>query len=393
MSSEVRLPVSFSQVDASQSCPPDWAPVRVEDAISVIKQGPRWEKKSVQESGSVKVLDQSKDGVIGFHDSEPGVFASPEDPVVTFANHTCNIRILKENFSTIQNVFAFRGRDQVSETRFLQYWLRGRVATEEYKGFFPTLRSQWLPLPPLDEQRRIAGVLGALDDLIEVNRGLIEDLDSALLASWDSVAGESVDLIAVGDKVEIRKGLSYKGAFLREEGLPMINMGSFGVDGKYRKSGLKWYDESQVKERNLLVKDDLVVVNTDLTQSCDILARPILVPFERATSTHHTFQVRVPGDSSEKFWIYCALRHERVRKSLASHATGTTVAALPAQTLLCQEIPWADSDTILSWWKTTEPLYRASLELSEENEELIQTRDELLPLLLSGRVRVGDVAA
>ena len=248
-------------------------------------------------------------------------------------------------------------------------------------------------VPQFDEQRRIAGVLGALDDLIEVNRGLIRDLDDALRASWQQASASSSTVMPFGGVAQATKGLSYKGAFLTDEGFPMINMGSFGTDGTHRLAGLKWYVESEVKPKNRLVKGDLVVVNTDLTQSRDILARPIIVPFEHATSTHHTYQVRVPAGEAQRFWLYCALREESVRQRLISYATGTTVAALPLDALTSQEIPWADAVVIEDWWRSTEALYSSQLALQAEISDLTRTRDELLPLLMSGRVRVDEVVA
>lgn len=245
-----------------------------------------------------------------------------------------------------------------------------------------------IPFPPLDEQRRIAGALGALDALIDINRTLVADLDEAFKASWLVASSSTSKTSSFGEVTQTTKGLSYKGAFLAEEGLPMINMGSFGTDGTHRLAGLKWYVESEVKEKNRLVKGDLVVVNTDLTHSRDILGRPIIVPFEHATSTHHTFQVRVPGGEAQRFWLYCALRQDSVHQRLISYATGTTVAALPLDALTSQPIPWAEDNAIEGWWNTAKPLYTSQLALLEENEALEATREELLPLLMSGRARV-----
>ena len=57
---------------------------------------------------------------------------------------------------------------------------RGRLNSEE-------LRALDFPLPPLEEQRAIARVLGALDDKIELNRRMSETLEEmarALFRSW-----------------------------------------------------------------------------------------------------------------------------------------------------------------------------------------------------------------
>lgn len=64
------------------------------------------------------------------------------------------------------------------------------------------LRTQVL-LPPLEEQRRIAGVLGALDDLIEVNRRLIVDLRNLALARYQEAASGAEGCIALKAVAEV----------------------------------------------------------------------------------------------------------------------------------------------------------------------------------------------
>ena len=140
-----------------------WPLVSVEDAFRKLPTGPLWDKKRSVPSGAVPILDQSQRGVIGYHHGAAGVTASPDDPVVTFANHTCEMRILDTSFSVIQNVFPLRGIGGKTDTRFLHYWLRGRVQIEGYKGHFPALRRMLLPLPPLMQQHRIVSLLSDVD--------------------------------------------------------------------------------------------------------------------------------------------------------------------------------------------------------------------------------------
>ncbi len=83
--------------------------MRIEDAYVQLPVGQRYDSKSVSESGRVPVLDQSQRGVHGYHDGPPGVNASSERPAVTFANHTCAMRVVRSPFSVIQNVFPMVG--------------------------------------------------------------------------------------------------------------------------------------------------------------------------------------------------------------------------------------------------------------------------------------------
>ena len=172
----------------------------------------------------------------------------------------------------------------------------------------------------------------------------------------------------------------------------MVNLGSFGLDGSYKESGLKFYDPAEVRDKHRLVRGDLVIANTDLTQVRDILGRPVIVPHAHATSTHHTFQVRVPEGDAVRHWMFAALREESVRQRLISYATGTTVAALPLDALLSQELPWRPTPVIESWWSGASAFLLARSGLLEESDVARRTRDELLPLLLSGAVTVSEVA-
>ena len=84
------------------------------------------------------------------------------------------------------------------DPRFLYYWMASREFSSQFRSVagqtdmaeYVSLRDQrrmYITLPPLPEQRAIAGVLGALDDKIELNRRINETLEQmarALFKSW-----------------------------------------------------------------------------------------------------------------------------------------------------------------------------------------------------------------
>lgn len=104
---------------------------------SVIKQkvGKLFDSKTSSPSGSVPVLDQGKSGVVGFHNDEPGVFASPDAPLVVFANHTCSLRLVSYPFSVIQNVFPLMGNKV--DVMWLYFAVEGKQQFDSYKGHWP----------------------------------------------------------------------------------------------------------------------------------------------------------------------------------------------------------------------------------------------------------------
>ena len=77
------------------------------------------------------------------------------------------------------------------EKDFLFYFLKSEYGQNEInKGFVGAVQAKLpiknienikIPLPSLDEQRRIAGILGSLDDKIELNRRINANLEAHAL--------------------------------------------------------------------------------------------------------------------------------------------------------------------------------------------------------------------
>ena len=85
-------------------------------------------------------------------------------------------------FSVIQNVFPVRGTTVT--TRFLFYLLQQRIAPEGYKGHWPKLMEQIVPVPPKSEQDEICTVLDTVGnrfDLEKQKAARLAALKSALL--------------------------------------------------------------------------------------------------------------------------------------------------------------------------------------------------------------------
>ncbi len=167
--------------------PEGWGALPTEEVCIQLKPGKLFEKRTVSEYGAVPVLNQSGTGFLGYHDEEPGVVASPERPVVTFANHTCATRLMKQPFSCIQNVFPKVGKPNVTDTVYFYYASLGRVGLSDYKGHHPVFRQAHIPIPPLSVQWRIAGILSAYDELIENNQRrirILEEMARAIYREW-----------------------------------------------------------------------------------------------------------------------------------------------------------------------------------------------------------------
>ena len=139
------FPCEMVEVDRVE-VPKRWEVKRIDEVIQKIPVGKKYSSKTAFPEGLVPILDQGRSGVIGYHNDEPGVRSNIEDPIIVFANHTCYMRLISYDFSAIQNVFAFKGKE------CNLYWLYlatlGKQEFMEYKGHFPDFLIKEIIVPP-----------------------------------------------------------------------------------------------------------------------------------------------------------------------------------------------------------------------------------------------------
>jgi len=277
-----------------------------------------------------------------------------------------------------------------------------------------TFRSLALNVPSLATQQRIAGILGALDDLIENNRRrieLLEQMAQAIYREWfvrfrypghedatfvDSPLGpipEGWEIQRLGDLAAVDKGLSYQGAHLTGAGTPMANLKCFRPGRGFRRDGTKPYS-GPCKPKHRVAPGDLVMANTDLTQSGAVIGSPAVIPRRGFESggiiSHHLFVIRC-ADSDRRSFLYWLFTDDAFRSYARSVASGTTVLGFRPVDLI--EFRFAyPSAALLKWFAlfAGEVAYLAE-ELENGIEELAAIRDLLLPKLVTGEIDVSHV--
>ncbi len=129
------FPSEFELTEELGWVPMGWEAKSIGEIIERKQIGKKYSSKTVESTGNTPVLDQGRSGIIGYHNDQPGFVASEDDPVITFANHTCYMKLIMFDFSAIQNVLPFKGNGRNI------YWTYcstiGRQYFSEYKGHWP----------------------------------------------------------------------------------------------------------------------------------------------------------------------------------------------------------------------------------------------------------------
>ena len=292
---------------------------------------------------------------------------------------------------------------------------------EEFKFF----------LPPIEEQSNIAEVLLSLDSKIDLNQKMnetLEEIAKTLFKSWfidfdpvrakaegrpTGLSKEISDLFpdsfedselgdipsgwkvrSLGDFYAVNKGLSYKGKFLTEHGMPMINLGCFGGNGIFLKKKIKPYS-GEFKERHIISKGDIAIANTDMTQNRITLGSPIIVDEIDGNCdfifTHHVFCLKNISEREDlKYFTYQTLLNPRFRGIAGNYATGTTVLALPKDAIENLQVALPSKQILNAFNEIAGLNFKKSKINYEESIVLGDLRDKLLPKLISGELKISD---
>lgn len=248
-----------------------------------------------------------------------------------------------------------------------------------------------LELPPLDEQRRIANVLALLDDLIATNELLGQNLNALASAQGQrllSLLGDNMSA-AIEDIASITKGYSYKSAELTEGNGWLVGLKNVGRRGEFRAEGFKPLN-AVVKPAQVVENGDLVVAHTDLTQAREVIGRPVRVRRGNRSGTlvaSLDLAIVRPNEDVSAEYLQAVLESPAFREHALGYCNGTTVLHMGSQALPSFPVHVPSSEE-MQLFDELAPLRAAADDAYEAADDLRRVRDELLPLLVSGKVGV-----
>jgi type I restriction enzyme S subunit len=282
------------------------------------------------------------------------------------------------------------------------------------------LRSLPIPVPPLDEQRAIAYILGTLDDKIELNRRMGETLEAmarALFKSW------FVDFDPVRAKAEGRDPVLPKPlanlfpARLVDSELGEIpegwGVGRFGdvaavcrdqdnplefPNELFSHYSIPAFDEGQtprleygetIKSLKLRVSAGAVLLSK-LNPEIERVWLVDVRPDDRAVCSTEflVLQARPPF---ARAYVYCLTRSPLFRQQIEGLVTGTSKSHQRAQagSILNLGVVVAPTPIVEAFERSVASMLARTLECRHESETLTALRDTLLPKLMSGKLPVS----
>lgn len=313
---------------------------------------------------------------------------------------------------------------------FIRYFLQSRLFSQQIdrsatgsviNHFGPMhLKQMGITLPPLDEQKAIAHILGTLDDKIEINQKMnqtLEDIAKAIFKSW------FVDFDPVRAKVEGRPtGLPDEISNLFPDGLVDSENGEIPTGWAVNRvrdfadaelggtpsrknpdfwgGDIPWINSGAVNEFRILEPSELITQQGFKKSSTKLLPEKTTVIaitgatlgqvsyLEIETCANQSVVGVIAHSDCAHEWVYLMFVTHIER--LINRQTGGAQQHINKNDVLDFDVIYPTEKIISSFSEIASPLFKRIGVAVRENLVLSELRDMLLPKLISGELRIPD---
>jgi restriction endonuclease S subunit len=282
-------------------------------------------------------------------------------------------------------------------TRFLAYQLGTPIIREWIQrhaigATMPNLNTAILSdiplsLPELEDQNRIANILGALDDKIELNRRMNHTLESMARAVFDVMFSTNENLhdsnfCVIGKIADVIDCLHSEKPERKKKGLPLLQLSNILDNGLLDISDFylispedyqKWISRIEVQ------KGDIVITNVGRVGAVAQIPAGLNAALGRNMTA-----IRCKADFPYPSFLICCLLSKNFKLEIARKTdVGTILNALNVKNIPNLAIPTSSKTELIRFEKFAQPIRKKMENNLVENQLIIRIRNTFLSKLIN----------
>ncbi len=352
---------------------------------------------------------------------------------IVFSNVRPNQRHLGLLKQPVENMIVSTGfttitaKNGVAHPQYLYYFLSQdniinslQVIAEQSVSTYPSLKSSDIEnleinLPPLEEQERIAKILGSLDDKIELNNKINRNLEAqaeALFKQWfvdfdfpdpsgnpyRTSGGAMIDspmgtipngwsIGDVGDYCKVKSGFAFKSSWWQDSGVKVLKIKNINSDGSVNLDDCSYVAENKkvVAKDFMLKAGDLIIAMTGAT-----IGKFAIIPQcnEVLLANQRVGKFFLGDNPIIKLpYLYCFLKQESVFNEIVNKGQGSAQPNISPTDIETISIIY-NHKVIEQYNKLCFNLFCEILNKTKENASLAELRDALQPKLMNNDIRL-----
>lgn len=316
---------------------------------------------------------------------------------------------LKREMAFNQSCYGIKEKDNISDKNFLFYLLKyslKQINRNVYGAVFDTITTKTFDiiniiLPPLLEQKSIAAILTAFDDKIELLQAqnkTLEETAQTIFKEWfgkyqigdELPEGWRVDelgnvlelIIDYRGKTPLKLGMDWS-----ENGYPALSAKSIKNGKIVRRDAMNFGSEELYR---IWMKDELQKGDILLTSEAPLGEMYYLNDDTRYILSQRLFALRTNNMITSEY-LYHYLFSDNGQYLLQARASGSTVEGIRQSELRNIEVIIPEENLLQRASKIFKSIFDKTFINEEQIQTLTQTRDEILPRLMSGELRVSEL--
>jgi len=321
-----------------------------------------------------------------------------------------------ERIALAQRLIALRGKKGILENSYLKYSLmtsemQGRLRERSSGSTVNGIKSSELKkieidLHPYPEQCEISAILTCLDDKIELNNRInktLEEMAQAIFKSWfvdfepfqdgefvDSEMGmipRSFTVSTIGDFSDVIDCLHSKKPNRCKSGEPFLQLNNICDSGLLDMKDIYYISESDYLQwitRCEATNGDCVITNVGRVGAVSQIPEGIKAALGRNMTCVRCRKV----NPYPTFLIECLVSEQMKHEIEMKTDSGTILDALNVKSIPKLRFICPDKSSLDTFEKTVRPIRKHMENIIRENRQISQLRDNLLPKLMSGEIRV-----
>jgi type I restriction enzyme S subunit len=308
-----------------------------------------------------------------------------------------------QNGGCSNDVLVFRANEGVepgflyyvlADDKFFNYSMATSKGTKMPRGDKKTLMEYEVPDFDIDTQRKVAGLLGEIDEKIRINDEINKNLEQQarlIFQSWfidyepfGGVTPSDWQNTTLGNiaslKTESWSPLKNPDTVVEHYSIPAFDEKHYPV----------FEIASGIKSNKYILTPESVMISK-LNPDTKRIWRPLCLSAHPVCSTE--FIIYEAKKEGQRDFIYSILDSVPFSNHLCSHTTGSTNSrqrAMPKTTLDFPVLQPPD-EVVSDFCNIVTPMYDLIASNTIESQSLAKTRDSLLPRLMSGELDVSSI--
>ena len=313
--------------------------------------------------------------------------------------------IIKENdkYHLAPNICKISPKIKIVDPYYLYSYIRSKQFYTQMKNNMvgsgqptipmKTIRILEIPICSKNKQQKIAKVLSAIDDKIELNNSINNNLEQQAQAIFKENISKNCNNSrngCIGDYCAVKSGFAFKGSWWQNTGIKVIKIKTIDNDN------INFNDCSYVSEDKIQYAKDFIVKGGDLLIA---MTGATIGKFAIVPKVNETILV---NQRVGKFFLgenpvqnlpflYCTLKEHDVINEIINKGQGSAQPNISGSDIMNTLCYLPEKQNIVNFNNLCTPIFEKIINNKYENYHLIKLRDTLLPKLMSGEIDVSKV--